>query len=81
MLACPTHARHYGDFDDPESNVSKLSAERGGFGLLESLGYKPVNRYLPPRAVPQVEATTHEPPSAGGALARLASLARAALGR
>ena len=34
MLACPTHARHYGDFEDPGSNVSKLSAERGGFGLL-----------------------------------------------
>ncbi len=81
VLACPTHARHYGDFEDPESNVSKLSAERGGFSLLESLGYKPVNRYLPPRAVPQVEVPVREQAPAGGALARLASLARAAVGR
>jgi hypothetical protein len=29
--------------------VSRLSAERGGYGLLEEFGYKPVNRYLPPR--------------------------------
>jgi hypothetical protein len=25
-------------------------AERGGYGLMPELGYKPVNRYLPPRA-------------------------------
>jgi hypothetical protein len=25
-------------------------AERGGFDLLEEFGYKPVNKYLPPRA-------------------------------
>ena len=62
MLACPTHARHFGDFDDPDSSVSKLSAERGGFGLLGELDYKPVNRYLPPRAVPVVNtgAAAHE---------------------
>jgi hypothetical protein len=29
--------------------VSKLVAERGGVGLMPELGYKPVNRYLPPR--------------------------------
>ncbi len=49
VLACPTHARFFGDFDDPQSKVSRLTAERGGFGLLPELGYKPVNRYLPPR--------------------------------
>ena len=38
-----------GDFDDPNSQVSRLSASRGGFGLLSELGYEPVNRYLPPR--------------------------------
>ena len=26
-----------------------MSEERGGFGLMPELGYKPVNRYLPPR--------------------------------
>ena len=49
VLACPTHARFFGDFDDPKSEVSRLSASRGGFGLLPELGYEPVNRYLPPR--------------------------------
>ena len=49
VLACPTRARLFGDFDDPASEVSKVSAERGGFALLDELGYKPVNRYLPPR--------------------------------
>jgi hypothetical protein len=39
----------FGDFDDPKSEVSRVTAERGGFGLLPELGYAPVNRYLPPR--------------------------------
>jgi Fe-S-cluster-containing dehydrogenase component len=49
VLACPTHARLFGDFDDSGSEVSRLTAERGGFGLMPELGYSPVNRYLPPR--------------------------------
>jgi Fe-S-cluster-containing dehydrogenase component len=49
VLVCPTHARLFGDFDDPASEVSRVTAERGGFGLLPELGYAPVNRYLPPR--------------------------------
>ena len=49
VLACPTHARLFGDLDDPTSEVSRVSEERGGFGLLAELGYRPVNRYLPPR--------------------------------
>jgi len=49
VLACPTHARLFGDLDDPESEVSRVTAERGGFALLPELGYKPVNKYLPPR--------------------------------
>ena len=57
VLACPTKARHFGDFDDPESQISKLSAERGGQGLMDELGYKPVNRYLPPRAAATVSTT------------------------
>ena len=49
VRACPTGARHFGDLGDPDSDVSKLVAERGGFDLLGAFGYKPVNKYLPPR--------------------------------
>ena len=49
VQACPTRARHFGDLGDPESKVSKLVAERGGVDLLPQLGYRPVNKYLPPR--------------------------------
>ncbi|WP_133500781.1 4Fe-4S dicluster domain-containing protein [Cognatilysobacter terrigena] len=56
VQACPTRARHFGDLADPESKVSKLVAERGGVDLMASLGYKPTNKYLPPR--PRRGATT-----------------------
>jgi Fe-S-cluster-containing dehydrogenase component len=49
VMACPTRARHFGDLGDPDSAVSKLVAERGGYDLMPEIGYKPVNRYLPPR--------------------------------
>jgi sulfite dehydrogenase (quinone) subunit SoeB len=49
VRACPTGARHFGDLGDPGSAVSQLVAERGGFNLLPEIGYKPVNKYLPPR--------------------------------
>jgi Fe-S-cluster-containing dehydrogenase component len=49
VRTCPTGARHFGDFADPDSNVSRLSRDRGGVPLLPQLGTKPVNRYLPPR--------------------------------
>ena len=49
VQACPTRARHFGDLGDPESDVSKLVAEREGVALMPELGYAPVNRYLPPR--------------------------------
>ena len=49
VRACPTGARHFGDLGDSESDVSKLVAERGGYDLLPEMGYKPVNKYLPPR--------------------------------
>jgi sulfite dehydrogenase (quinone) subunit SoeB len=55
VLTCPTHARHFGDFEDPDSNVSKLVRERGGVQSLPELGYNPVNRYLPPRNRPNAE--------------------------
>ena len=49
VMACPTRARHFGDLGDPQSKVSKLVAERGGYDLMAEMGYKPVNKYLPPR--------------------------------
>jgi sulfite dehydrogenase (quinone) subunit SoeB len=49
VSTCPTNARHYGDLGDPDSAVSKLVAARGGYDLMPELGYRPVNKYLPPR--------------------------------
>ena len=49
VRTCPTGARHFGDFADPESKVSKLSAARGGYDLMPDLGTRPTNKYLPPR--------------------------------
>jgi sulfite dehydrogenase (quinone) subunit SoeB len=49
VRTCPTNARHFGDFADPESNVSKLVAARGGYDLMPDMGTKPTNKYLAPR--------------------------------
>jgi Fe-S-cluster-containing dehydrogenase component len=49
VAACPTGARHFGDLGDPASPVAQLVAERGGADLMPELGYRPVNKYLPPR--------------------------------
>src|SRR3954469_19805032 len=50
VQVCPTSARHFGDLGDPDSPVSRIVAERGGFDLMPELGYRPTNKYLPPRA-------------------------------
>ncbi|WP_299413288.1 4Fe-4S dicluster domain-containing protein [uncultured Sulfitobacter sp.] len=60
VRTCPSNARHFGDLGDPDSDVSKLVAERGGIDLMPEQGTKPVNKYLPPRpkdqlALPQDE--------------------------
>ncbi len=49
VRTCPAGARHFGDFSDPDSNVSRLTAERGGVDLMPEQGTKPTNKYLPPR--------------------------------
>ncbi|MGB0635634.1 MAG: 4Fe-4S dicluster domain-containing protein [Paracoccaceae bacterium] len=49
VRTCPAGARHFGDFNDPKSNVSELTRERGGFDLMPEQNTKPVNKYLPPR--------------------------------
>jgi Fe-S-cluster-containing dehydrogenase component len=49
VATCPTSARHFGDLGDPESDVSRLVAARGGYDLMPEMGYQPTNKYLPPR--------------------------------
>ena len=49
VSTCPAHARHFGDLADPDSDVSKLVAARGGYDLMPEMGYRPTNKYLPPR--------------------------------
>src|SRR5581483_9603291 len=79
VRACPTGARHFGDLGDPGSAVSRLVAERGGYDLLPELGYKPVNKYLPPRprrdahAGPAASASLHgdDSPTSGSTADRL----------
>lgn len=64
VMVCPVSARHFGDLGDANSQVSRLVAERGGFDLMPEIGYKPVNKYLPPRprkAVPNAIADKTEP--------------------
>jgi sulfite dehydrogenase (quinone) subunit SoeB len=51
VAACPTSARHFGDFADSNSPVSKLVAARGGVDAMPEMGYRPVSKYLPPRSV------------------------------
>jgi sulfite dehydrogenase (quinone) subunit SoeB len=72
VKACPTGARHFGDLGDSNSAVSKLVVDRGGYDLMAELGYKPTNKYLPPRkrrdAVTFAEAM---PKSDGSAMEKL----------
>jgi Fe-S-cluster-containing dehydrogenase component len=49
VATCPVGARHFGDLGDPDSKVSRLVAERGGVDLMPEMGYRPTNKYLPPR--------------------------------
>ncbi len=55
VLTCPSNARFYGDFDDPDSVVSQKVRERGGYSMMPEAGYQPTNKYLPPRQKPLVE--------------------------
>ncbi|MCY4301832.1 MAG: 4Fe-4S dicluster domain-containing protein [Aestuariivita sp.] len=55
VRTCPTGARHFGDFADPESSVSQLAAQRGSVDLMPEQETRPVNQYLPPRKKDQLE--------------------------
>ena len=52
----PQPIRRANDFD-----VSKLVAQREGFDLLPEMGFKPTNKYLPPRAKRDAAATAAAP--------------------
>ena len=65
VLTCPTNARHFGDLGDPDSMVSRLVAERGGYGLMPEMGYAPVNRYLPVRRRESEPAPASAEPAGG----------------
>jgi molybdopterin-containing oxidoreductase family iron-sulfur binding subunit len=45
---CMARARTFGDLDDPNSAVSKLIRDRGGYQLYPELGTHPSIYYLPP---------------------------------
>ena len=65
VATCPTNARHFGDLGDPDSAVSRLVASRGGYDLMPEMGYRPVNKYLPPRPRTPVDAPAPPPAEAG----------------
>lgn len=49
VSTCPVGARSFGDLGDPDSDVSRLVAKRGGYDLMPEQDCKPTNKYLPPR--------------------------------
>jgi molybdopterin-containing oxidoreductase family iron-sulfur binding subunit len=44
--ACPSHARVFGDLNDPQSPVAQLLASRASFRLREELATRPKVIYL-----------------------------------
>ena len=43
---CPSEALYFGDLNDPESRVSRLSKSKRAFRLMEDLGTEPKVFYL-----------------------------------
>jgi molybdopterin-containing oxidoreductase family iron-sulfur binding subunit len=46
VVTCAPSARYFGDLDNPDSEVSKMIANKGGVRLLDQLGNKPQVYYL-----------------------------------
>jgi Fe-S-cluster-containing dehydrogenase component len=82
VATCPAHARHFGDLGDPNSEVSELVRSRGGYDLMPEMGYRPVNKYLPPRKSACSAPALPEPASNGAGIGErlLAWLDRALAG-
>ena len=51
VLACPTTARIFGDVHDPDSEVSIMIREQGGYQLQPEWGTNPAYHYLPRRKI------------------------------
>jgi Fe-S-cluster-containing dehydrogenase component len=81
VATCPSRARHFGDLADPQSEVSRLVAERGGVDLLAELGYRPTNKYLPPRKATIATGPRETPRPATGITGALLQLLDRALSR
>lgn len=47
VLACPAHARYFGDIEDPESIAYQKIQEGWGYVLMPEAGTQPSNHYLP----------------------------------
>jgi len=50
VVGCPASARYFGDLDNPESQVSRLIADKHGQRLLDQLGNRPQVYYLSGKA-------------------------------
>jgi len=61
VAGCPARALHFGDFADQTSIVSRLTAERSGYDLMPEMGYRPTNKYLPPRTAAAVNDKLNAP--------------------
>ena len=68
VATCPAGARSFGDLGDPNSDVSRLVEDRGGYDLMPELDYRPVNKYLPPRE-PQINVLDDGQPVCVGSMA------------
>ena len=63
VATCPARARHFGDFADPQSKVSRLVESREGYDLMPEMGYRPTNKYLPPRPASRANEAIDAPPA------------------
>jgi hypothetical protein len=60
-LSCIANAIHFGDLDDPESNISRLIRENVTSRLMEDLGTDPSIYYIVAPAQDAVHGTAHFP--------------------